>query len=91
MSEIFNIEFEVISTLRPAAREIITPHNSVVMTRLHLGHFTENEGTHSVALNPNQEDYEGKYLHQFFTHCVTFFKIRRKSTKEKEPILCPIT
>ena len=90
MSEIFNVEFEVISTLGPAARQIITPHNSVAMTRLHLGHFAENEGTHYVALNPNQEDCEGKYLHHFFTHSVSFFRIRRKSTEEKEPILCPI-
>ena len=60
MSEIFNVEFEVISTLGPAARQIITPHNSVAMTRLHLGHFAENEGTHYVALNTNQEDCEGK-------------------------------
>ena len=29
MSEIFNVEFDVISTLRPAARQITTPHNSV--------------------------------------------------------------
>ena len=65
MSEIFNVQFEVISTLGPAARQIITPHNSVAMTRLHLGHFAENEGTHYVALNPNQEDCEGKYLHHF--------------------------
>ena len=56
MSEIFNVELEVISMLRLAARQIITPHNSVAMTRLHLGHFAENEGTHFVALNPNQED-----------------------------------
>ena len=91
MSEIFNVEFEVISTLGPAARQIITPHNSVAMTRLHLGHFAENKGTHYVALNPNQEDGERKYLHHFFTHSVTFFRVRRKSTKEKEPILCPVT
>ena len=65
MSVIVNVEFEVVSTLGPAARQIITPHNSVAMTRLHLGHFVENEGTHYVALNPNQEDCEGKYLHHF--------------------------
>ena len=60
MSKIFNVEIEVISTLGPAARQIIIPHNSVAMTRLHLGHFAENEGTHYVALNTNQEDCEGK-------------------------------
>ena len=32
ISEIFNVEFEVISTLGPAAKQIITPHNSVAMT-----------------------------------------------------------
>ena len=90
MSEIFNVEFEVISTLEPAARQIITPHDSVAMTRFHLGHFAENEGTHYVALNPNQEDCQGKYRHHFFKHSVTFFRIRQKSAKEKEPILCPV-
>ena len=43
MSEIFNVKFVVISILRPAARQIITPHNSVAMIRLHLGHFAEND------------------------------------------------
>ena len=33
MSEIFNVEFEVVSTLGPAARQIITPQNSVAMAR----------------------------------------------------------
>ena len=65
MSEIFNVEFEVILTLGPAPKQIITPHNSLAMARLHIGHFAENEGTHYVALNPNQEDCEGKYLHHF--------------------------
>ena len=87
MSEIFNVEFEVISTLGPAARQIITPHNSVAMTRLHLGHFAENEDTYYVALNPNQEDCEGKYLHHLFTLFGTFFRIRQK---KKSPF-CPIT
>ena len=52
--EIFNVEFEVISTLGPVAKQIITPHNSVAMTS-------------------------------------KFLRIRRKFTKEKELILCPIT
>ena len=65
MLKIFNVEFEMISTLGPAARQIITPHNSVAMTRLHVGHFAENKGTHYVALNPKQEECEGKYLHHF--------------------------
>ena len=43
MSEIFNVKFVVISILGPAARQIITPHNSVAMIRLHLGHFAEND------------------------------------------------
>ena len=90
MLEIFNIEFKVISTLGPAARYIITPHNSVAMARSHLGHFAENEGTHYAAPNPNQEDCEGKYLHHFFTSSVIFSRIRRKSTKEKEPMFCPM-
>ena len=47
------------------------------MAILHLHHFAENVGTHCVALNPNQEDCEDKYLHQLFTHSVTFFRIRR--------------
>ena len=46
MSEILNVEFEVISTLGPTAKQIITSHNSVSMATLHLGHFAENEGTH---------------------------------------------
>ena len=83
MSEIFNVDFQVISTLGPAAWQIITPHNSVAMARLHVVHFAENEATHYAALNPNQEDCEGKYLHHFFTHSVTFFRIRQKSAKEK--------
>ena len=65
MSEIFNVEFEVIVTLGPAPKQVITPHNSLAMARLHKGHFAENESTHYVALNPNQEDSEGKYLHHF--------------------------
>ena len=65
MLKIFNVEFEMISTLGPAARLIITPHNSVAMTRLQVGHFAENKGTHYVALNPKQEECEGKYLHHF--------------------------
>ena len=36
MSEIFNVEFEIISTLGLAARQIVTTHNSVAMERLHL-------------------------------------------------------
>ena len=51
MLEIFNVEFKVTSTLRPAARQIITPHNSVAMARLHLGYFAENEGIHYVTFN----------------------------------------
>ena len=50
MSEIFNVEFEVVSTLGPAARQIITPQNSVAMARLHLAHFAENEGTHYFCI-----------------------------------------
>ena len=80
MSKIFNIEFEATSNLEPASRQIITQDNSVAMARSHLGHFAEKEGTHCVALNPNQED--------FVTRSFIFFRIR-KSTKEKEPMLCP--
>ena len=80
MSKIFNIEFEATSNLEPVSRQIITQDNSVAMTRSHLGHFAEKEVTHCVALNPNQED--------FVTRSFIFFRIR-KSTKEKEPMLCP--
>ena len=75
MSEIFNVGLEVISTLGPAARQSITPDNSVAIARLHLVHVAENESIHDVALDPNQEDYEGKYLHHFFTHFFIFFRI----------------
>ena len=90
-SEIFNVEFEAVLTLGPAVRQIITPDGSLVMTRSHLGHFAENKSPHYVTLNSNKEDCKGKYLHHFLHALLFFFRIRRKSTKEKEPMLYPIT
>ena len=73
MSDIFKVEFEVILTLGPAERQIVTPHSFVTMARVHLGYLTKNKGTHYVAFNPNHEDCEGKYLHHFFnTFCYLF-------------------
>ena len=90
MQQIFRVDFRVISTLGLAAKQIITAHSAVAMTRLNLGHFLKNEATNYVALNSNRKYCEGKYIHHSFTHSVNFFKATRKSTKAKEPIVCPI-
>ena len=57
------------------------------MARSHLGRFAENKSTHYVTLNQNKENCEGRYLHDFFTRSVNFFRITRKSAKEREPML----
>ena len=58
----------------PAARQIITPHNHVAMAGLHLSHFAKKEGAHYVRLNLSQEDYKGKYLHNFFSYYLIFLE-----------------
>ena len=51
-TELFNIEFVIISTLGRAAETTITPQNFAPQGRVNLRLFAENHGEQYVALNP---------------------------------------
>ena len=44
------MEFNVISSLGPAATTVISPQNSVPISSFYIGHFAEGDGEHYVAL-----------------------------------------
>ena len=45
----FNVEFNVISSLGPAATTVISPQNSVPISSFYIGHFAEGDGEHYVT------------------------------------------
>ena len=49
-ADLFNVEFNVISSLGPAATTVISPQNSVPISSFYIGHFAEGDGEHYVAL-----------------------------------------
>ena len=48
--DLFNVGFNVISFLGPAATTVISPQNSVPISTFYIGHFAEGDGEHYVAL-----------------------------------------
>lgn len=49
-ADLFNVEFNVISSLGPAATTVISPQNSVPISSFYIGHFAEGDSEHYVAL-----------------------------------------
>ena len=49
-ADLFNVEFNVISSLGPAATIVISPQNSVPISSFYIGYFAEGDGEHYVAL-----------------------------------------
>ena len=54
-TELFNIEFVIISTLGRATEITITPQNFAPQGRVYLGHFAEDHGEHYVVLNAAED------------------------------------
>lgn len=50
ITEIFNIEISVISTLGREGSVMIKPEESIPLTRITIGHFAEGQGIHYVVL-----------------------------------------
>ena len=50
ITEIFNIEFSVISTLDREGSVIIKPKESIPLARIIVGHLAEGQGIHYVVL-----------------------------------------
>ena len=56
-ANIFNIEIEIVSTLRNDDRVSINPKNSNRLGRITLEHFTESQGDHYRV--PSKRDFRG--------------------------------
>ena len=54
-SELFNIEFVIISTLGRAAEATVSPQNFAPRSHVYFGHFAENHREHYVVLNPLED------------------------------------
>ena len=55
ISNIFNVEIIIVSTLGQGGRVEIVPENTNPFTRITLGHFTEGHGEHYVTLEDLNE------------------------------------
>lgn len=58
ISELFNVEIDVVSTLGLAGFTRIQPHASEPAGRISLGHFAEGQGLHYVLLSNNESSLE---------------------------------
>ena len=55
-TEMFNVEFVVISTLGAAGQRTITPRNFASQGRVYLGHFVEGRGDYYIVLETIEDE-----------------------------------
>ena len=58
VSNIYNVEIDIVSTLGQQGFARILPENSEPIFRITLGHFAEGQGFHYIALNGNNRAEE---------------------------------
>lgn len=56
VSEIYNVEINIVSTLGHGGFRRISPQNSEPMHQITLGHFAEGQGFHYIVLNGNNNN-----------------------------------
>ena len=58
VTELFNVEIDIVSSIGIQGFKRITPHNSMPAHIITLGHFAEDHGMHYVVVNSNEINTE---------------------------------